>query len=76
MFNAFTFRAQILPVHQPVLHRPPRASRVNRGWALDDVFVERLWRSVKYEDVYLKEYPSRDSKPRETTLSKRHDDPR
>ena len=23
------------------------------GRALDNVFVERLWRSVKYEDVYL-----------------------
>ena len=27
-----------------------------RGRALDNVFVERLWRSVKYEDVYLKAY--------------------
>ena len=25
---------------------------------LDNVFVERLWRSVKYEDVYLKAYES------------------
>ena len=25
-----------------------------RGRALDNIFVERLWRSVKYEDVYLK----------------------
>ena len=24
--------------------------------ALDNIFVERLWRSVKYEDVYLKGY--------------------
>ena len=24
--------------------------------ALDNVFVERLWRSVKYEEVYLKDY--------------------
>jgi putative transposase len=23
---------------------------------LDNVFVERLWRSLKYEEVYLKEY--------------------
>ncbi len=23
---------------------------------MDNVFIERLWRSVKYEDVYLKEY--------------------
>ena len=29
-----------------------------RGRALDNVFVERLWRSVKYEDVYLKDYVS------------------
>lgn len=27
-----------------------------RGRALDNVFVERLWRSVKYEDVYLRDY--------------------
>jgi putative transposase len=27
-----------------------------RGRCLDNVFVERLWRSVKYEDVYLKGY--------------------
>ena len=27
-----------------------------RGRALDNVFIERLWRSVKYEDVYLKAY--------------------
>ena len=27
-----------------------------RGRALDNVFVERLWRSVKYEEVYLKDY--------------------
>lgn len=27
-----------------------------RGRALDNIFVERLWRSVKYECVYLKEW--------------------
>ena len=27
-----------------------------RGRALDNVFVERLWRSVKWEEVYLKDY--------------------
>ena len=27
-----------------------------RGRALDNIFVERLWRSVKYENVYLKKY--------------------
>ena len=29
-----------------------------RGRALDNIFVERLWRSVKHEDVYLKGYGS------------------
>ena len=29
-----------------------------RGRALDNIFVERLWRSVKHEDVYLKGYAS------------------
>jgi putative transposase len=27
-----------------------------RGRALDNIFTERLWRSVKYEEVYLNEY--------------------
>jgi len=27
-----------------------------RGRALDNIFVERLWRSVKYEEVYIKQY--------------------
>ncbi len=31
-------------------------SRDGRGRALDNVFVERLWRSVKYEDVYINDY--------------------
>ena len=29
-----------------------------RGRALDNVFIERLWRSLKYEDIYLKAYKS------------------
>ena len=28
-----------------------------RGRALDNVFIERLWRSVNYEDIYLRDYP-------------------
>jgi len=27
-----------------------------RGRALDNVFIERLWRSVKYEEIYINEY--------------------
>jgi putative transposase len=33
-----------------------KVSRDGRGRCLDNVFVERLWRTVKYEDVYLKCY--------------------
>ena len=33
-----------------------KISMDGRGRALDNIFVERLWRSVKYEDVYLKCY--------------------
>ena len=27
-----------------------------RGRAMDNVFIERLWRTVKYEEIYLKDY--------------------
>ena len=33
-----------------------KISMDGRGRALDNVFVERLWRSVKYEEVYLHDY--------------------
>ena len=33
-----------------------KISMDHRGWAYDNIFVERLWRTVKYEDVYLNEY--------------------
>jgi len=33
-----------------------RISMDGRGRCLDNVFTERLWRSVKYEEVYLKDY--------------------
>lgn len=29
-----------------------------KGRAFDNIFIERLWRSVKYEEVYLKDYAS------------------
>jgi putative transposase len=35
-----------------------RISWDGRGSALDNIFVERLWRTVKYEEVYLKDYDS------------------
>ena len=35
-----------------------RVSMDGRGRVFDNIFIERLWRSVKYEDVYLKDYAS------------------
>lgn len=35
-----------------------RISMDGRGRAFDNIFVERLWRTVKYEDIYIKEYDS------------------
>ncbi len=35
-----------------------KISMDGRGRALDNVFVERLWRTVKHDDVYLKDYES------------------
>ena len=29
-----------------------------RGRCMDNIFTERLWRSVKYEDIYIKSYNS------------------
>ncbi len=36
-----------------------------RGRALDNIFTERLWRTIKYEEVYLKDYQN----PREARQS-------
>lgn len=35
-----------------------KISMDGKGRWVDNVFIERLWRSVKYEDVYIKEYPT------------------
>jgi putative transposase len=39
-----------------LLERKIQLSMDGRGRAFDNIFVERLWRSVKYEEVYLKDY--------------------
>jgi putative transposase len=39
-----------------LLDRSIAVSMDGRGRALDNVFIERLWRSVKYQEVYLREY--------------------
>jgi len=41
---------------QQLLDREILISMDGRGRALDNVFVERLWRSVKYENIYLNDY--------------------
>lgn len=41
-----------------------RISMDGRGRALDNIFTERLWRSIKYEEVYLHDYAN----PREARL--------
>ncbi len=41
----------------PLLAAQVRLSMDGRGRVFDNIFVERLWRSVKYEEVYLKDYP-------------------
>jgi putative transposase len=33
-----------------------KISMDGKGRWMDNVFIERLWRSVKYEDIYIKEY--------------------
>ncbi len=39
-----------------LLDRGIRISMDGRGRAFDNIFIERLWRSVKYEEVYLHDY--------------------
>lgn len=34
----------------------PRFIGDGRGRAFDNIFIERFWRSVKYEDIYLNDY--------------------
>jgi len=48
-----------LAVHRRGLHRRARQQRIaismdGKGAWRDNVFIERLWRSVKYEEVYLR----------------------
>jgi len=40
----------------PLLAAQVRLSMDGCGRAFDNIFVERLWRTVKYEEVYLKDY--------------------
>ena len=40
----------------PLAHQKIHISMDGKGRWIDNVFVERLWRSVKYEDIYLHAY--------------------
>ena len=45
------------PRHTEILHLSGvRISMDGRGRALDNIFIERFWRSLKYEEVYLHDY--------------------
>jgi putative transposase len=39
-----------------LLSKDIKISMDGRGRALDNIFIERLWRTIKYEDIYLKDY--------------------
>lgn len=50
---------------QRLLDADIQISMDGKGRAIDNVFTERLWRTIKYEEVYLKDYGS----PREARQS-------
>jgi len=41
---------------QPLISRNVKISMDGRGRCMDNIFTERLWRTVKYENVFLKSY--------------------
>lgn len=54
-----------------------RISMDGRGRAFDNIFTERLWRTVKYEEVYLKEYLNpREARANLTTYLRFYNDQR
>lgn len=50
--SQFTSRSFV----EKILVNDIKLSMDSRGRALDNIFIERLWKSLKYEDIYLKEY--------------------
>ena len=56
-FTSAQFQAPLLAAHG-------RLSMDGRGRAFDNIFVERLWRTVKCEEVYLKDSGTRPSRTR------------
>ena len=49
-----TAYTDVLTAHQITI------SMDGRGRCMDNIFTERLWRTVKYEDIYLKQYRTMD----------------
>lgn len=43
---------------QKLLDKKIRISMDGRGRVFDNIFIERLWRTVKYENIYIHEYPT------------------
>ena len=41
---------------QILLNKQIKISMDGRGRALDNIFIERLWRTVKYENIYMNDY--------------------
>jgi len=41
-----------------LLNENIQISMDGRGRALDNIFIERFWRSIKYEDIYVRDYES------------------
>ena len=50
-FTSLAFTMRLAAAHVAI-------SMDGRGRVFDNIFVERLWRTVKYEDIYLKDYGS------------------
>ena len=43
---------------EPVLEADAKISMDGRGRATDNIAIERFWRTLKYDEVYLKDYNS------------------
>jgi putative transposase len=52
--SQFTSDDFLAPLHEKGI----KISMDSKGRAIDNIFIERLWRSLKYEEVYLKDYQS------------------
>jgi putative transposase len=50
--SQFTSKAFV----QSILTQEIKLSMDSKGRAFDNIFIERLWRTLKYEDIYLKDY--------------------